>query len=371
MNVMEITSGQGVCGAVVHCLLLTRGLLRRGHEITLVCRHDAWIARQLAGQPVHIIESDMRRFPPTELRRVADIARERRIDVAHTHMTGAHSFGAWLRRLYGVPCVATASANTVQPCWTMVDRVIAVSEATRRYHRTHNLLPARKIVTVHGCADCAHLANLPPGPSVAARSDLGLPSDAPTLGIVADIVRRKGHIHLVRALPQIIEAFPDVRLLVVGAPKDVDQYHRSVQDEARRLGVAHAIHWAGYRSDIARVMSALDIYVLPSLAEVFPIALIEAMAAARPVVATRVGGVPECVVHEETGIMIRPCDPSAIARAAIGLLRGPARGLRMGDAARRSATELFSVESQAPRVERELAVVADRASRWRCRRRTA
>lgn len=153
MRIMQIVSGAGVNRAITHCLLLTRELARRGHRVTLVCRPGAWIARQLAVDPVDLIESDLRRWPLDELRRIAALARERRIEVVHTHMSRAHSFGVLLRWTSGLPCVATAQSRHVQLHWMFNDRVIAVSDTTRRFHGSYNLVRADRIVTISDFVD--------------------------------------------------------------------------------------------------------------------------------------------------------------------------------------------------------------------------
>src|SRR5215831_18665733 len=111
MRIIEIISETGVNGASQHGLLLCRALARRGHAVTVVCRPGGWIRRELAAVPVEVVESDLHRWPIDELWRIAGIARRKRIEVLHTHCSGAHVFGVLLRWLSGVPCVATAHAE--------------------------------------------------------------------------------------------------------------------------------------------------------------------------------------------------------------------------------------------------------------------
>ena len=151
MHVMEIVSGRRPNGAIVHCQILSRELVRRGHRVTVVCRRGAWIGEQLESDcvGVEIVESELDRWPFDELRRVAAIVGEREVDVVHTHMSRAHAFGALLRWFGGVPSVATAHCRHIQLHWMLNDYVIAASEATRRYHRRYNLVGSRRI----GCND--------------------------------------------------------------------------------------------------------------------------------------------------------------------------------------------------------------------------
>jgi glycosyltransferase involved in cell wall biosynthesis len=360
MNVLEILSSAGVNGAIYHCLLLSRELARRGHRVTLVCRRDAWIARQLESDPVEVIDSDLHRWPPDELRRIAAAARERRIEVIHTHLSRAHFFGVLLRWRSGIPCVATAQSRHVQLHWMFNDRVIAVSDATRRYHRTYNLVRGRRIVTIHNFIDYDRAADVAGDAGPKFRASIGVDASALLVGVVGNVCRRKGHIHLVRAMPRIVVAEPNARLVIVGDYPEGD-YLAQVRAAAKELGVASRIAWTGHRHDVHRILPALDLAVLPSNEESLPLGVLEAMAAGVPVVATNVGGIPECVLSGETGTLVPPADVDALARAVILLLRDPNLRRRYGEAGRRRVREHFSPQSQTPQIEAVFASVAGRA----------
>ena len=355
MNVMEIVSGADVNGAVVHCLLLTRELAQRGHRVTLVCRPDAWIATQLRGAPVDIVESDLHRWPPDEVRRLANIARAQAIDVLHTHMSRAHFFGVLLRWLSGVPSVATAHSRHMQLHWMCNDRVIAVSAATGRFHRRRNLVRRTRLDVIHNFVDYRRF-EADENKRAVMRAAFNVAPTSPLIGSIGDVIPDKGLIHLVRALPKIRRAVPAARLLVVGGGSGV--YRAAVEREAERLGVDSMIIWAGRRTDVADILRALDVFVLPSLEENFPLVVAEAMAAARPVVATAVGGVPECVSPGETGVLVPPADDGALAGALIGLLCDAPLQRRLGEAARKRVQERFSPETQVPRIEAALSLAA-------------
>jgi len=356
MNIMEIVSGADVNGAVVHCLLLTRELMRRGHRLTLVCRPNAWIATQLAGEPVDIIESDLHRWPPDELRRLAVIAREHSIDVLHTHMSRAHFFGVLLRWLSGVPSVATAHNRHIQLHWMCNDRVIAVSEATGRFHRTYNFVRRTRLDVIHNFVDYRRFAAVDENKRALVRAGFGVAPASLLIGSIADVIREKGLIHLVRALLPVRRVVPAARLLVVGGRSA--SYRAEIERAADQLGVASMITWAGWRSDVADIMQALDVFVLPSLEENFPLVIAEAMAAGLPVVATAVGGVPECVSAGETGVLVPPADADALADALIGLLRDASLRRRLGEAAQERVRRLFAPEVQVPRIEASLSLAA-------------
>ncbi len=357
MEILEIVSGAEINGAVVHCALLTRELVRRNHSVTVLCRHDAKIRRLLAGVPVRIVESDLHRFPFDELRHIGAMILEQGIEVIHTHMTRAHNFGVLLRRFGRVPCVATAHSHIVQPLtWMFNDRVIAVSNATKRFQQAHNFVRADRIETVYGFTDYERLAAVPAETGAEVRRELGLSADTPVFGIIGDIIPRKGHLHLIRALSELVQFIPQVRMIVVGDPKRKigRLYHERILAEANRLGVDRHILWTGYRSDIPSIMRALDVYVLASLDEMFPVAALEAMAARRPIVATDVGGVPECLTDEDNSLLVPSADPASLALAIRRLLTDRDLADRLAERAQTLARQQFSVQSQAPRVEAEL-----------------
>ena len=360
MNILEICSGAEVNGAVIHCLLLTRSLALRGHRVTLLCRPNAWIAAQLAEADVEIVTSDMHRWPLDELRRIANLCREQKIEIIHTHMTRAHNFGVFLRRFAHIPCVATAHTHLVQPHWMFNDYVIAVSDATKRFQQTRNRVRDRRIETVHGFMDFPRFADVGKEARNALRRELGIEGETPLLAIIGDIIPRKGLLHLIRALPKIIKEVPNVRLAIVGEPKRGTEYYEKARAEAQKLNVNDSLLWLGHRHDVPQIMTGLDVYILASLDEMFPVAVLEAMAAGRAIVATRVGGVPECIQDGQTGLLAPAENPDALADAILKLLRNPSLRDEMGVRAQETARQEFSINSQTPRLEAVFARLIER-----------
>ncbi|MCR4415754.1 MAG: glycosyltransferase family 4 protein [Thermoguttaceae bacterium] len=357
MNIMEITSGTEMNGAVQHCHLLCRALARRGNRVTLVCRPGAWIGDQFADGSVEVIRSDLHRIPFDELRRIAAVVRQRRIEVVHTHMSRAHFFGVLLRWFSGVPCAATAHSRYIQVHWMFNDLVIAVSEATRRFHRRWNLVGARRIETIHNFIDPDRLNPMPADARAEVRAEWGVEASWPLVGAVGNVIPRKGLIYLVRALPEVLSAVPEARLVIVG--REISRsYLARLKSLADEIGVASRIVWAGHRTDVPRVLAALDLCVLASLEESLPLTLLEAMAAGLPVVATAVGGVPECIRPGQTGLLVRPGNSGELARAIVHLLSDPAQRRALGDAGAVWVREQFSPEAQTARIEAALARVA-------------
>ena len=358
MKIMQIVSGAAVNGAIYHCLLLSRELAKRGHQVSLVCRPGAWIGQQLASDPVEVIHSDLHRWPSDELRRIGAILNEGRFDVVNTHMSRAHLFGVLLRLFTKVPRVATAQCRHFQPHWALNDMVIAASETTRRFHRRVNLVPVRRLVTVHNFVDGERFERIDPNVRHDVRRSLGIADSDPLIAVVANVFPRKGQIYAVRSLPKILTTAPNTQLLLIG---DADvAYEQQVRSEAETLDVSSHVHWLGRRNDVPELLASSDLFMLPTLEETLPLSILEAMAAGLPAVATNVGGNPECVAHQETGILVPPRNHHALGQAVTELIGDGKKRRQMGEAARQRYLKSFSTTSQTTAIEAVFEQVASR-----------
>lgn len=342
MNILQICSGEGLSGAAKSTLLLTRELANRGHRVWLACRPDSWIGSQLGSDSVETIWSDLHRWPPDELRRIATLARLRQVDVVNTHMSRAHLFGVLLRWLFGIPCVATAHCSKFQPHWMLNDYVVAVSEAVRRYHVRYNLVPPGRIETVYNFVDPQWTGRVCQADRARIRAEFGADDSCLLIATVGAISPRKGQLHLIRALPKILNAVPRARLVIVGAEPSRSTYLDRVKATAHKLGVGGNVVWAGVRSDVEQVLAAIDVLVHPALEEPLGRVLLEAMASGVPAVTSEVNGTGECIQHGTTGLLVPPAESDALAEATISLLRDPAKRRRLGEAGRAVVRERFS-----------------------------
>jgi glycosyltransferase involved in cell wall biosynthesis len=350
MRILQIVSGRAPNGAVLQCLELTRELARRGHQVTVLCRPGAWIADPLASGPVEVVTSSLRRWPLAELRRVGDLIRSRGIQISHTHMSSAHAFGVFLRWVSRTPCVATAHNRLHQLHWLLNDYVIANSQATLRFHRRWNRVSPRRSEFVPYLVDLDRFGNVSAATRSEVRAALDVSDETPLFGIIGDVCARKGHLYLIRALPQVLSAVPAARLVVIGHPIP-PEYKSKVQAEAVRLGVSEAVIWRPFDDDVSGLMRALDLCVSASLEEALGLTIPEAMAAGRAVVGTRVGGIPENVVHGETGLLVRAARPGELAAAITQLLSDPDQRARMGAAAQQRVRTLYNRERSLSRIE--------------------
>jgi len=177
------------------------------------------------------------------------------------------------------------------------------------------------------------------------RALLGVPNDAPLIGAVGNIKPVKGYDVLLRALPRILESHRKARLVIAGGVWwDQERYAASLAELAASLGLRERVQFLGLRQDVPDLLRAMDIYVLPSRSEGTSVALLEAMAAGKPIVATRVGGTPLVVEDGVTARLVPPDDPGALASALSGLLADREAARRLGAAARRTVESEYSVD---------------------------
>lgn len=176
-----------------------------------------------------------------------------------------------------------------------------------------------------------------------ARRRFGIPAEALVLGTVANLFERKGYEVMIEALPMIMKTSPAVHYLIVGSG-DV-AYEARLKAMVEILGVESRVHFAGFQVSVYPCLAAMDLYVHPALMEGFGIAVLEAMAMHKPVVATTTGGLPEIVQEGETGMLVPPGDADALAKAVSSLLQDPARCRQLGEAGRARVAAHFTVEA--------------------------
>ena len=218
------------------------------------------------------------------------------------------------------------------------DLSLAVSQGVKDYLLQEIGLDPAKIRVAPNGVDVAALDAARPGDAV--RRDLGLPEGLAVIGLVGRLDHwGKGHKELFTAMAQLRERHP-VHALIVGGGRRKDE----VRALAAGLGLADAVHFLGQRQDVPDLLNAMDIFVLPSYSEGVSLALLEAMAAGLPVIATAVGGLPEVVTDGETGLLIPPRDAAALARALARLLDDPDGAKALGDRARQHVRAHYSLD---------------------------
>ncbi len=356
LRLLLLTVGLGIGGTEEQIKELAVRLDRRRYDVTVCAlKGDGTIAQELRalGLPVVLLEGkgkgDM-----SVLHRLYRLLRTLRPDLIHAFLGPANLGAALVGRLLPEPILVWSYRDL--DVWRrglhwMVDRwavrraaaVTCCSDSVRRFVMQHVSLPPERITTIHNGVDLARFG----APSKVEREQLGLRAQLPVVGTVCRLDEpKKGLAVLLQAMRLATDRgdAPAWQLLIVGE----GPARGGLTQLSERLGLADRVIFAGSRRDVAAILPLLDLFVCPSLYEGFGIAIVEAMMAGRPVVASSVGGITEIVRPGDTGLLVPPGDPAALAGAIQDLLRQPELAARLGREGKRAATE-FSVDTMVER----------------------
>jgi glycosyltransferase involved in cell wall biosynthesis len=299
----------------------------------------------------------LKRRGPLDLRPWRDLTAFMRgweVDVIHSHKGGSSFWSALLAPRVGSPILVAHEHGWSFEDHTLrrlidrsfiarrADALVAVTESDRRRMIEADRLPADKIRVIHN----GIVTPPEPDPDADVRHELGIGPDQPVVGIVATLRREKALDILIRAADVLKREFPNIRVLIAGAqtrqsPREPRELERLIME----LDVAEQVVMLGARSDIPEFLAAVDVAALCSSHEASPLSVMEYMEAAKPVVATAVGGLPDLVEDGVTGLLIKPSDPYSLAAAIGSLLKDPERAATMGAAGRERRRREFSIEA--------------------------
>ena len=295
-------------------------------------------------------------FDLAGISRLIRFIRENRIDLVQTHGLRADPVARWAARLGGARAVIS-TIHSINP-WRrfhhslldrttspLVSRFVAVCQAAKEATvRREGIDPGRIDVVPIGLP----FREIPRDRRDEIRRELNVDPDAmPVIGILANLREMKGHRDVIDALPAILRELPETVFLFAGR----DDSHGEIERLARERGVHSAIRFLGYYRDTARLLAAMDLFLLPSTWEGLPVSILEAIHAGVPVIATRVGGIPEIIRDGQEGLLIEPRRPDQIAGAVIRLARNWALRAELSRAADRRAQSMFSLPVMTARME--------------------
>jgi glycosyltransferase involved in cell wall biosynthesis len=363
-RVALMLESDGPGGAETMLLHLAEELRRRGAEVCPVGPHDGcgWLADEFRARGFEPETFTLRR--PLDwscVRGIEAMLRRRRVNIVHSHEFTMAVYGAVAARRLGLAHVITMHGGTgfadrwrrrAALRWAFrSSRVAAVSAPTRsQLAAALGLAESRIEVIPNGIS-------FQPGRRARIREDLALDEDERLILAVGNLYPVKGHIVLLEALAHLRKC-DGVRWRMAIAGRGGEE--AALRAFAQEQGIGDRLHLLGYRADVPDLLAASDLYVMPSLSEGLPMALIEAMFAARPVVASAVGGIPNVVTHGMNGLLVPPGDPKALAEALLRLLRSPAERQRLATAAYRRASAEYSVEQMVDRYEELYGPAGDR-----------
>jgi glycosyltransferase involved in cell wall biosynthesis len=357
IKVMRVITRLNIGGPAIHAILLTQALNDgAAFQSTLVAGTTAPhegdmldFANARGVEPI-VLPALGREISPLDdlgaLARMVQLVHRLKPDVLHTHMAKAGTVGRLAARICGVPVVIHTYHGHVfhsyfSPAKTRIfltveralgratNRIVVIGDGQRAEIANYGVAPLNKLVTIRLGLELGQFLGAEHSRGEL-RHELGIHADVPLVGIVGRLVPIKASENFLQAAVQIRAALPSAQFLVIGD----GERRQELETLACQLGLEGCVRWLGWRRDLVRVYADLDVVALTSRNEGSPVVLIEALASARPVVSTAVGGVPEVVVHGETGLTVPVSDVPALAEAILTLLRDPVLAQRLATAGR-------------------------------------
>lgn len=301
-----------------------------------------------AGIPVTALGLNPGLRRPWDVARIHRFLRATRPRIVHTFLLPASLYGRLAAMLARVPIVIGSEMNIYERkrprhalaerlLMSGTDRVVAAAHSVRDFYIRQVHADPAKVDVIYNAVDWTSLQRTADRDET--RRSLGIPLDAAALAVIGRLTEQKGHRYLLDALART-PSLERVHLLVAG---DGD-LRDTLRDYAAALGLSSRVHFVGVRRDVGNLLHAVEVFVLPSLWEGLPLALVLAMGAGVPVVSTRVGGVPEIVDDGRTGLLVPPGDAAELGHALARLIGDPARARVLAEAARTEVRPKFGVD---------------------------
>ena len=358
INLLHLIQGLEIGGLEIMVVNLLEGIDRSRYRPSICCYDSLGSLSQglpERGIGVHLLK----RRPGIDYLYPFKLARhlkKSKIKILHLHNPTALFYGTLAGKIARTPCIIYTEhgrdfsssfkvriANSLLS--RMVNKIVVVAEHGKRYLVEHEGVDERRIFKIYNGIDSQKFGRTHSGKPI--RSGLGLHDNQSIIGIVARLDPIKNHTCLIRAMKIIATSLPRTVLLIIG-----DGPLRSqLEGLTAELGLQNHVKFLGARSDIPELLSVLDVFVLSSFSEGLSLTLIEACAAARPIVATDVGGNAEIVKHECNGLLVPSDQPEVMARAILEILTHDAKAKLMGKKGRKKFEEEFMLNAMVKKYE--------------------
>jgi glycosyltransferase involved in cell wall biosynthesis len=351
MRILYLTESTGWSGGAHQVLLMAKALRERGHDLILACQSGSDIAARAAAVNVPVSTVGMRQdYDIPAAFTISRLVKQFNTEILHAQHSTAHALGLLAAALSSVPVFVVSRRVTftirrnpfsrLKYLSSRIDGYVAISQPVRQELMKAGIAASR-IDVVPSVVEPQAVS---PGDREAVRQEFSV-GDAPLVGIVANYAVFKGQAIMARAIPLILARHPGTVFLFAG--RDMDEMTGLIKE----LKVENSVRLAGFRTDVPRLLKGMDLFVMPSLEEAAGTALREAMLSGLACVGSRVGGIPESIVDESTGLLAAPGDPADLARAVIRLLDQPEERQRLAHAGRAFILEHYTVSKAADLME--------------------
>ncbi|MBM3247924.1 MAG: glycosyltransferase [Candidatus Omnitrophica bacterium] len=359
INILHIAEDLSIGGVEELFRIIVTGLDRKKYNVYVCCIEEGGqTAKELIEAGIKVDILGMKSYHNLfNILRLKKYIKERKIDIIHSHMYFSNTFARIAAILARTPILISTAYSSYYEfkkrnilmahfLSKFTDRIIAVSNSIKEFTVKQQKISADKFTVIHDCASTEKFSK--DIDSFLVKRGLGIDSDYSVVGCVARLNIVKGHSYLIQAAAEVLKIDPKVKFLLVGDGPLKDE----LQELSAHLGIKDNIIFTGSRREIPEMVSAMDIFVLPSaLREGCPLSILEAMAMSRPVIASRLGGIPEEVEDGKSGILVTPKDSKALADAIIKLLSDKKLAKEMGREGRKIFEEKFSQETMLRKLE--------------------
>lgn len=348
LRVAHIELGAHLYGGAQQVLYLVGELSKTEVSSVLICPEHSAVGEAARAAGVEVETIPYRGDPDWRAtKRIGKILTRHQVDLVHVHSRrGADIWGGLAARKLGLPSVLSRRVDNHERAWAVAvkyrlyDHVIAISEGIRDVLIADGLAPG-KVSCVRSAVDWERFQQPADKPALLSRFDL--PEDATVIGIAAQLIPRKGHDVLLEALSDLVPRWPNLYLLVMG--KGLSE--SAIREQIRNLELGQHIQLVGFVEDLEHVLPSLDFLVHPARAEGLGVVLLQAASAGIAVIACDAGGMPEAVIHEETGLLVPPGDAGALKTAMERLLSEPEQAAAFGAKGRDRMLASFSISAMA------------------------
>jgi glycosyltransferase involved in cell wall biosynthesis len=339
MKILYLSNHLNVGGITSYIFSLAAGFKERGHDVYVASSSgdclDRFIQEEINYIPIPIrtkAEIDPRILLSSFM--LLKYIKEKNIEIVHANTRVTQVLACLIQKYSGRPYVSTCHGffkprffRRMFPCWGK--RVIAISQQVADHLRDDFEVEEERIRIIHNGIDLDRF--IPPDSSAraAAKEKLGLQA-AKVIGIIARLSDVKGHIYLIQAMPKVLKQAPDAKLLIAGQGRE----KRKLAELAKELGITGSVIFRDSVADTFQALSAIDIFVMPSLKEGLGLSLMEAMACGIPVVGSDVGGIKTLIQNNQNGLLVAAADSEALSRAILELLQDVSKAKALGEGAR-------------------------------------
>lgn len=359
ISVLHLVEDLKIGGAERVIANIAEGLDKQNFKVSVWCvARGGEIADELKEKGVDVrILGILNYYNPFNILKLARLLRKAQPDIVHTNGYFASVIGRLAAKRAGLSVLINHVHSTY---WNYRKRHIAIekylshftqkiiccSKAVEDFVTHYEGITPAKITVIYNGVEKNQFSTRENTSS--AKAHLGIDSGEPVVGTVSSLTPHKGHEYLLQAAALISNRFPLVKFLIVGE----GSLRENLERQAKSLNLTSSLIFTGTRKNIPELLSAMDIFVLPSCTrEGLGISIIEAMAAEKPVVATDIGGIPEVVKNGESGLLVPPRNPEALAKAMLELLHNPRKAKAMGKKGRKIFKEKFTSNRMLSEIE--------------------